>query len=139
MNLTESELSDLRDELLTAGECLADPELHRGPDPQTGTESAEERAAREDVAREVCGFCPVAATCLTYAVRTRPERGIWAGFTAEQVGALAELLATQPANGRVVFTIDEAMYLFTASDQIGAAVAAKAAQLITIQQDSAAA
>lgn len=100
---SDAALSDLRAELLVAGECLADPELHRGP---AGVESADERAARIDVAREVCQSCPVAAECLTYALRTRPERGVWAGFTAEQIHQLAALVGVP---------LDAAVYLLTAT------------------------
>jgi hypothetical protein len=120
MHLTESELSDLRDDLLTTGECLADPELHSGPDPHTAcVESPEARAAREDVAREVCQSCPVAAKCLTYALHTRPARGIWAGFTAGQIRALSDLVMTPP-DRPVVVAIDEAVHLFTGSADLSA-------------------
>ncbi|MDP9864033.1 MULTISPECIES: WhiB family transcriptional regulator [Streptosporangium] len=73
--------------------CGADPELHTGPDAFTG-EPADERAAREQVAREVCAECPVRALCLNRAVRLRPDDGVWAGLTAAEVNELADLLAT---------------------------------------------
>lgn len=31
-------------------------------------------------AKRVCGACPVREMCLEYALRTRPEWGIWAGL-----------------------------------------------------------
>jgi WhiB family redox-sensing transcriptional regulator len=82
-------LSDLVDERLSGAECVFDPELHDGPDPRTTIEPAEARAAREDVAKEVCASCPVRAMCSEYATRTRPERGVWAGRTTQEIAALA--------------------------------------------------
>ncbi|MGC5011381.1 WhiB family transcriptional regulator [Streptosporangium sp. DT93] len=73
--------------------CGLDPELHTGPDTFT-PEPAEERAAREQVAREVCAECPVRQLCEDRAVRLRPEHGVWAGLTASEVNGLADLLAT---------------------------------------------
>jgi hypothetical protein len=82
-------LSDLRDECLDGAECLFDPELHNGPDPVITVEQPDARAAREDVAMDVCASCPVRAMCLEYAVRTRPNRGVWAGYTAIEIAAHA--------------------------------------------------
>lgn len=115
------ENEDVNGETRAVGACLLDPELHDGP---AGAESAEERAAREDVAREVCGTCPLAARCLAYALRARPRRGIWAGLTAEQVNNLAELLST-PAPSGVRLTLDEVACLLTASPQFAPATAVK--------------
>lgn len=81
-------LDDLRDACLIGAECLYDPELHDGPGPEAEPEEPHVREAREAVAKEVCASCPVAAACLEYAERTRPTRGIWAGFTAEQLQEL---------------------------------------------------
>ncbi len=81
-------LSDLVNERLSDAECVFDPELHDGPDPRTTIEPTEARAAREDVAKEVCASCPVRAMCHEYAARIRPERGVWAGRTAQEVAAL---------------------------------------------------
>jgi WhiB family redox-sensing transcriptional regulator len=86
-------LPDLRDECLDGAECLFDAELHEGPDPLTEVEHPDARAAREDVAKEVCGTCPVRDVCLAYALRTTPARGVWAGLTAEEVAQLATLHA----------------------------------------------
>ncbi|MEV8638630.1 WhiB family transcriptional regulator [Streptosporangium sp. NPDC051023] len=71
--------------------CGTDPELHTGPDAFTA-ESAEEQAAREQVAREVCEECPVRALCLNRALRLRPGSGVWAGLTATEIGQMADLL-----------------------------------------------
>jgi WhiB family redox-sensing transcriptional regulator len=69
--------------------CAFDSELHTGPD-LFAEEPAEERAAREQVAREVCADCPVWASCLFYALDARPEAGVWAGLTAEEIASLAD-------------------------------------------------
>jgi hypothetical protein len=69
--------------------CLCDPELFTGPSGiEPEDEPADERAARIAVAREVCGSCPVRLACLAYALRTRQCAGIWAGFTADELGYL---------------------------------------------------
>ena len=81
-------LSDLVNERLSGAECVFDPELHDGPDPRTTIEPADARAAREDVAIEVCASCPVRAMCQEYAARVRPARGVWAGRTAQENAAL---------------------------------------------------
>ena len=88
--LTEGMPRHLADE----GSCRFDPELHTDPDAFTD-EPADERAAREDVAREVCEQCPVLASCLFFALDVRPEAGVWAGLTADELRALA---APSPSN-----------------------------------------
>jgi WhiB family redox-sensing transcriptional regulator len=91
-------LRGLRDAVL-AGDpgCVCDPELFTGP---AGIEAEDEppqdRAARIEVARQVCAGCPVRKPCLAYALRTRPAAGVWAGFTAEEITALIAA-ATRPA------------------------------------------
>ncbi|MGH3500943.1 MAG: WhiB family transcriptional regulator [Nocardioidaceae bacterium] len=82
-------LPELRDELLAGAHCLYDPQLHSGP-PDPDAEDPADRAAREAVAREICASCPVRAACLVYAIRTRPDDGVWAGFTANQIAAAAD-------------------------------------------------
>jgi hypothetical protein len=64
-------------------ECTYDPELHTGP--RLTIESAEERAAREAVARDVCLTCPALRLCELYAQRVRPTSGIWAGRTPAEL------------------------------------------------------
>jgi hypothetical protein len=91
-------LAGLADACLDAAECRFDPELHDGPD---RIESAEERAAREQVAAEVCASCPVLAECLAWALRTRPRRGVWAGLPAAHIAALADLTGDRPGLGEV--------------------------------------
>lgn len=83
----DASIWDLRDALLDGAECRFDPELHDGPaDPET----AEQMAAREDVATDVCRSCPVFATCESYTARVRPASGVWAGRTpAERAMTLA--------------------------------------------------
>jgi WhiB family transcriptional regulator, redox-sensing transcriptional regulator len=73
--------------------CRFDPELHTGPD-AFETETDEQRAAREDVAREVCSTCSVRGACLAYALDIRPAHGIYAGHTAAEIAELADSLAT---------------------------------------------
>lgn len=73
--------------LVEEAACAFDPELHTGPD-SFAEEPAEERAAREQVAREVCAECPVWASCLFYALHARPQSGVWAGLTAAEIAAL---------------------------------------------------
>jgi WhiB family redox-sensing transcriptional regulator len=93
--LRDLPLRALRDEVL-AGDpaCLCDPELFTGPAGiEAGDEPGDERAARVAVAREVCASCPVRLACLAYALRIRPGTGVWAGFTAEEIGGLAAAAA----------------------------------------------
>ncbi|MEU6779319.1 WhiB family transcriptional regulator [Nonomuraea angiospora] len=68
-------------------ECTYDPELHTGPPVETSAQ----RAAREAVAREVCATCPARALCDQYALDTRPTFGIWAGRTAAEIDAHAQI------------------------------------------------
>jgi WhiB family redox-sensing transcriptional regulator len=91
-------LRGLRDVVLAADPgCVCDPELFTGPaDIETENEPPEDRAARIAVAREVCASCPVRLACLAYALRTRPSAGVWAGFTADEIAALA-VAANRPA------------------------------------------
>ncbi len=91
-------LRGLRDMILNGGPgCVCDPELFTGP---AGIEPEDEpemdRAARIAVAREVCASCPVRLACLAYALRTRPAAGVWAGFTAEEITALAAAASRRP-------------------------------------------
>ncbi|MFF0249591.1 WhiB family transcriptional regulator [Streptosporangium sandarakinum] len=82
-------LADAWSVLAEAGECRYDRDLHAGPNHPEG---AHERAARVQVAREVCGPCPVRALCLAYALTVRPATGVWAACTAEEIGHLADTL-----------------------------------------------
>lgn len=68
-------------------ECTYDPELHTGP--RDTIETAEQRAAREAVAREVCATCPARLFCGLYAMEVRPTFGIWAGRTPAEVAEYA--------------------------------------------------
>ncbi|WP_433328233.1 WhiB family transcriptional regulator [Spirillospora sp. CA-294931] len=81
-----SPVLDLRGEPVTGAQCRFDPDLHIGPD----VESPEEQAARELVAAEVCETCPLHAECFELAMRVRPEFGVWAGYTAAELAALAD-------------------------------------------------
>ena len=94
-------LRGLRDVVLAADPgCACDPELFTGPaDIEAEDESPEDRSARVTVAQEVCASCPVRLACLAYALRSRPAAGVWAGFTAEEITALAAA-ANRPARPR---------------------------------------
>lgn len=70
----------------TPAECVYDPELHVGP--YNTIESAEQRAARESVARDVCATCPALLSCGLYALKVRPTSGIWAGRTPTELDGL---------------------------------------------------
>jgi hypothetical protein len=89
-SLTLAPLHQVRDEVLSGAECLYDPYLHTGPD-AFEHEPKRERLAREAVAKDVCAGCTVSAACLEYALRIRPACGVWAGLTAAEVGALADI------------------------------------------------
>jgi hypothetical protein len=94
-------LRALRDMIL-AGDpgCVCDPELFTGPtDTEPENEPPEDRSARIAVAREVCASCPVRLACLAYSLRTRPAAGVWAGFTTDEITALAAA-ANRPTRPR---------------------------------------
>ncbi|MEV6985009.1 WhiB family transcriptional regulator [Sphaerisporangium sp. NPDC051017] len=74
-------------ELAERALCGFDPELHTGPDAFTD-EPDDERAAREQVAREVCAECPARVACLRRALRLAPNAGVWAGFTPDELAEL---------------------------------------------------
>ncbi|MBB4913341.1 WhiB family transcriptional regulator [Streptosporangium saharense] len=76
---------------LPVPECAYDPALH-SPEHGADVESPGERAAREEVAREVCVTCPALRFCGLYAAEVRPASGIWAGRTPEQVAEHAAQL-----------------------------------------------
>lgn len=88
-DLNRLPLADLRDLVLGADPaCLVDPVLFTGPDEDD--ETADDRAVREAVARQMCGECPARRPCLAYALLIRPDAGIWAGLTATEVVDLAD-------------------------------------------------
>jgi WhiB family transcriptional regulator, redox-sensing transcriptional regulator len=95
-------LRRLRDMVLEGDPgCLCDPELFTGPAAiEAEDELPEDKATRISVAREVCAGCPVRLPCLAYALRTRPAAGVWAGFTAEEITALAAAAARPPRPGQ---------------------------------------
>ncbi|MEU9888063.1 WhiB family transcriptional regulator [Sphaerisporangium sp. NPDC051011] len=69
--------------------CVYDPQLHTGP---AHAETPAQRAARVQVAREVCEDCPVRALCLPYALAAAPDTGVWAGRTTAEITALSGAL-----------------------------------------------
>jgi WhiB family redox-sensing transcriptional regulator len=57
----------------------------RGPQsavffPPTHPERKDERAEREDRAKEICASCAVRKPCLEYALEIREPHGIWGGL-----------------------------------------------------------
>jgi hypothetical protein len=90
LSLRDALIDALPAELADAVACPADPQLHTGPD-VFEVEPADERAAREDVAKAVCAACPARLGCLAYALKVRPEVGVWAGYTAAELREVAPL------------------------------------------------
>jgi WhiB family transcriptional regulator, redox-sensing transcriptional regulator len=37
-----------------------------------------------EAAKEICQTCPVASTCLEFAIETNQEAGVWGGLTEEE-------------------------------------------------------
>ncbi|MDF5758644.1 WhiB family transcriptional regulator [Spongiactinospora sp. TRM90649] len=87
VNILARNVAGLPRHLADNAACRFDPELHTGPDAFTA-ESDQDRAARVQVAREVCAECPVWASCLFHALAVRPGAGVWAGLTADEIAAL---------------------------------------------------
>ncbi|MGW3346299.1 WhiB family transcriptional regulator [Nonomuraea rubra] len=87
-------LSDLRDDLINADPACesGDAELFTGPD-LFEPEPDDEREAREEKAKAVCAGCPARAACLAYALAVRPEAGVWAGLTVDELRDLGEVAA----------------------------------------------
>ena len=48
--------------------------------PPSNLERRDEKAAREERAKEICRTCPVKQPCLEYALRIRENHGIWGGL-----------------------------------------------------------
>ena len=55
----------------------------RGVDPQVFHPSEEDDDAA-DAAKAICALCPVADSCLEFAVSTRENDGVWGGLTARE-------------------------------------------------------
>jgi len=62
--------------------CTGRPELFFGPD-SFEDEPPAEHAARVEAAQKLCAACPVRLACLAYALKTRPETGVWGGHDAD--------------------------------------------------------
>lgn len=61
----------------------------RGPQavvffPPTQLERRDEKQARENRAKEICGMCAVKGDCLEYAVNIRERHGIWGGLNEQE-------------------------------------------------------
>lgn len=92
--LGDEVLSDLRDDLINANPACesADAELFTGPD-LFEPEPDDEKEAREEKAKAICGGCPALAACLAYALAVLPDVGIWAGLTIAELRDLREVVA----------------------------------------------
>ncbi len=55
----------------------------RGVDPAIFHPPEEDDAAAE-VAKAICGVCPVREVCLEHALNVREKDGVWGGFTARE-------------------------------------------------------
>lgn len=65
----------------------------RGPQaavffPPTHTERKDERAEREERAKQICATCGVRKPCLDYALHIREPHGIWGGLNESERKAL---------------------------------------------------
>lgn len=94
-------LASLKEAVLSGDPaCVCDPELFTGPtDIDLEEEPALEQAARLDAARDICAACPVRVACLAYALRVKPDAGMWSGLTAAEikfVAAAARRPVTKP-------------------------------------------
>lgn len=58
--------------------------------------------ATAEMARHICAGCPVRDQCHDYAVRTRPEHGIWAGIGARQIREGTPITSRTTEIGRLV-------------------------------------
>ncbi|MFD5421104.1 WhiB family transcriptional regulator [Streptomyces sp. NPDC127069] len=47
-------------------------------------ERGEDRAERDEAAREICALCPVQVECLRHALRVQEPYGVWGGLTEEE-------------------------------------------------------
>ena len=67
----------------------------RGPQaavffPPTHPERKDERAEREERAKEICASCAVRKPCLDYALEIREPHGIWGGLNELERKVFAE-------------------------------------------------
>ena len=65
----------------------------RGPQaevffPPVASERRDEKAAREERAKAICGGCPVRKPCLEFALEIREQHGIWGGLNESERKAL---------------------------------------------------
>lgn len=56
--------------------------------PPAHLERKDEREAREQRAKAICGVCPVRRPCLDYALQIREPHGIWGGLNEVERKAL---------------------------------------------------
>lgn len=72
-------------------ECASDPDLFFGPD-SFSDEPESCRVRRVEAARTLCAACPVRSACEAFALLTRPNAGVWAGYDAD-TGEIENLAA----------------------------------------------
>ena len=65
--------------------------------PPTTSERKDERERRELRAKAVCQVCPVQADCLSYAMESTEQYGIWGGFTETERRQLPAAVRQIPA------------------------------------------
>ena len=58
-----------------------DPDLFVGP----LDEPEDDRSAREAAAKAICARCPVQSACLSFALDTGQQDGVWAGCNAAEL------------------------------------------------------
>ncbi|CAM3657503.1 hypothetical protein GCM10009799_47440 [Nocardiopsis rhodophaea] len=79
--------------------CSSDPELFFDlADVDRPKKNAVRK--RQEQAAALCADCPARAFCLELAIRERPEYGMYAGYTPEEIAAIADGLNAAPAEGR---------------------------------------
>lgn len=52
--------------------------------PPTHFERKDEKLAREQEAKAICGNCDVKVQCLQYAIRVRESHGVWGGLNESE-------------------------------------------------------
>jgi WhiB family redox-sensing transcriptional regulator len=56
----------------------------------------------ERKAKSLCGACPIASRCLTWAVMNKEPFGIWGGKTPQQRGTIRGAILRAPNNKEII-------------------------------------